>query len=69
MRFFFLEMLSAKYTMMASFAISEGWNVSTPTLPSQRVAPFSLMPTPGTSTRTSRKMDTYINIFAMPRRR
>ena len=56
-RFFFLDMLSAKNTITASLAISEGWKVSTPFFPSQRVAPFSLMPRPGTSTSSRRNRD------------
>ena len=69
---FFLEMLSEKYRMTATFAISDGWNWNeVPGMPSQRVACLWVSASGlwGISTSTSRITDRYSSGFAAPRNR
>ena len=55
--------------MTASLAISDGWKVNTPSIPSQRVALLLVMPTWGTITSISRQMEKISSIRAAPRQR
>ena len=66
----FLEILSAKNTTTASFAISEGWNEMV-CVPSQRVALLRVCARGlcGIMTRISRKIAKPSRIFDAPRQR